>query len=119
VLEELLKPENFGSYILEITSWENDGDHYNTELEFSKDSTLERFEALRLASQNLPFTVSGIEFKNLQEVADSEATDSNGHYISDYFLDSIGYGYESSIARTVDSVKMYFLDSSGKLEKLS
>lgn len=117
MLEQLLKPENFGSFILEITSWENDGDHYQTNIEFEKDSktAVNRFEYLTKAIKGLPFTINGVEYADLQEVYDSEDKDSDGCYLADYILENIGTEYESSKVRTVESVKLYFLDEDGSL----
>lgn len=121
MLGELLNPENFGSFILEITSWENDGDNYQTNHEFEKESTraLERYEYLCKAAKGQPFVIAGTKFNNLQEVLDSEVKDSEGYhisdYISDYILDSIGREYGSDTVRTVESVKLYFLDEDGSL----
>jgi len=117
MLEQLLNKENFGSFILEITSWENDGDHYQTNIELEKDYkiALERYDYLTKASRGLPFTINGVEYANLQEVADSEDKDADGYYLADYIIENVGCEYESSIVRTVESVKLYFLDENGSL----
>lgn len=117
MLEQLLKPENFGSFILEVTSWENDGDHYQTNLEFEKDSklALERYDYLTKASKGLPFKIHGIRYESLQQVYDSEDKDADGYYLADYIIENVGCEYESSIVRTVESVKLYFLDEDGSL----
>lgn len=117
MLDKLLDAKNFGSFILEITSWENDGDHYQTNIEFEKDphKALERYDYLTKASNNEPFKVNGKIYKDLQELSDSDDTDPEGFHLSDYILNNIGWQYETSIVRVVESVKIYFLDKDGDL----
>ena len=119
MLESLLNKKNFGSYILEITSSENDGDHYQTNLEFEKNlnKVLTRFYYLCKAARSETFIIEGTEFENLQQVSRSDKKDRDGHYIADYVLENIGYAYESSMVREVESVKLYFLDEQGILNE--
>lgn len=103
ILEQLLNPENFDCFVLEVFSWENDWDHHEHNLFF-----YDCVEDLKVAIKVLDELIKGSkEIKHLNEDDRDLALDLVG-----------GYQYESNYPRVADSYKVARLDSHGVLQKI-
>lgn len=92
-LAAIVDPKNFGKLVLEVTSWENDGDHYQTNLFFMStkeelDNSIEFIESLKDVPDNArssdlyeafgevyeapKFKVFGVEISSLAELSNME-----------------------------------------------
>jgi hypothetical protein len=146
ILQTLANPDNFGKYILEVESWENDGDHYQTNLHVvSSKEELTLLTTMLDVLRDVPkdsgwsnsntkeYTLFGNTFKTLEELLelDSEAHASendmgvyvgglfgNGIYLDHYIELVGGYQYESDEIRQLDSYKTYKLSDIGVLEEI-
>lgn len=106
-------------YAIEITSWENDGDCYNTK----------RFDGLSLEDCRWRVAVCDYLHKNMRqedlneehviaiynmlpaEKRDAECIDDQYDIVSDVIYNLVGYGYESSLPRVCESWSVYFIQS--------
>lgn len=141
----LLDPENFGKYVLEVVSWENDGDHYQTNI-FYIDTLEELIASVELIDslKNVPdenpyygeaelFEVFGLEVHSLEQLSAMEdeyyekleedvenplGMFGNGMFLETYEEFVGGFQYETSIMRRLDSYNVYKLDEQGKLSKI-
>lgn len=146
ILEQIANPNNFGKYVVEVESWENDADHFQTNYYFTNDSEkLSHIMIMLTTLKDVPrdsgwsnsnskeFALFGVTFKTISELMELESEAyaredeagvdvgglfGNGMSI-DLFIELVGgYEYESSLIRQLDSFKTFKLGSDGKLEEI-
>lgn len=145
VISELLNPNNFGKYVLEVVSWENDADHYENNVFYI--DTLEELQLsieLLESCKDLPdeepyygepktFKVFGLEISCIEQFSAMEdeyyekleedvetplGMFGNGMFLETYKEFVGGYQYETNIIRRLDSYAVYKLDEQGLLSKI-
>lgn len=108
-LDDLFNESNFGKYALECVSWENDADHYETNIVF-----LDNLNDVKILVMYL-----GLDREDLEEAL-LILEDSSDEDYEDYeqIMEAIGgYQYETDIPRVLESYTLWYLDSDGKLTK--
>ena len=106
-------------YAIEITSWENDGDFYNTK----------RFDGLSLEDCRWRVAVCEYMHKNMRQEGlneehviaiynmlpvacrNAESIDDQYDIVSDVIYNLVGYEYESGLPRVCESWSVYFIQS--------
>lgn len=144
-IEGLLDPENFGKYVLEVISWENDADHYQTNIFFidtleKLQLSIELMDSCKVLPDDEPyfgepknFKVFGLEVSCMEQLASLEAEYyeqldddveypigmfGNGMFLETYEEFVGGFQYETSIIRRLESYNIYKLDEQGRLSKI-
>lgn len=145
IISGLLNPKNFGKYVLEVVSWENDADHYQTNI-FYIDTleklqlSIELIESCEVIPDEEPyygepraFKVFGLDVSCMEQLSAMEAEYyekleedvenplgmfGNGMFVEDYEEFVGGFQYESSTIRRLDCYNVYKLDDQGRLSKI-
>lgn len=146
ILEQITNPKNFGKYVIEVESWENDADHYQLNCYFTDDKVrLTNIMLLLDTLKDVPrdngwsnsntkeFTLFGVTFKSIADLMELESdayaqedaagVDVGGLFgndmSTDLFIELVGgYEYESDVVRQLDSYNTFKLSSDGKLEEI-
>lgn len=101
ILEAVTDNKNFGRYVLEAISWENDGDHYENNIFFF--DTLEEIEAAIQAGQKA---------QSLYHTEDINK-------LTDFQIDLAGgFQYESDYPRVLESMSGFYIHGTGEIEKI-
>lgn len=98
-------------FYLEVTTWENDGDHVKTEAH--RFDSLEEFEVALEVVKAMCDLHSDDSFLYYEDGVDkllSTMSEKAGFDVTDLALDLVGTQYESNYYRVVDSYSSYFVD---------
>lgn len=130
ILAQIANPKNFGKFVVEVQSWENDGDHYENHIFFAP--TREEFDDLVYACKIMCGQVNpeldGIEFPDretfleyiLEKELDQAYFDEDTVFHHEFLTNLVGsYEYESNVLRTGDCFMAFYLDCYGKLNPVN
>ncbi len=104
-------------YRVEVTSWENDGDHYATEVW----EGMTKLEATVLAKYCIKCTSADAPYGLLEELCKEYGFPYNTEdsiFHEEVHNDMIGHQYESDYSRIVNSVEVFCIPSTIEFEQV-